>query len=101
MPAAAQLLQLAAWFAPEPIPVSLIKGNVRLMGPPLGAIAAGRDPRLDLNDVIGAVLAYSLARRSGDTIQLHRLVQAVIRGELAADRRQEAAQTARMILVAA
>ena len=78
-PAAVALLDLCAHFGPERIPFALIEDHPDLLDEPLRRIVTGSDPATDLNDTLGAVLAYSLARRTGNTIQLHRLVAAVIR----------------------
>ena len=79
-PAAVQLLEFVAFLAPEPIPVSLFTDHCELLDQPL------QDPNAVI-DAIGAGVRYSLIRRSGDTFDVHRLVQAVIRHRLAADRR--------------
>ena len=86
-PATVQLLQLCALLAPEPIPLILFSDHPELLDGPLAEACAGTHPQLDLDDVAGAALAYSLARRTGDTIQLHRLVQAVIADQLPSERR--------------
>jgi hypothetical protein len=75
-PAAVQLLELTAFLAPEPIPLTLFTGHPELLDEPLRGIAA--DPDV-LADTVGALVGYSLARRSADGFQLHRLVAAVIR----------------------
>jgi hypothetical protein len=74
-PAAVQLLQLAAFLAPEPIPLRLFSDHADVLGKPLRTVAADPD---ELDDVVGLIVGFSLARRQGDRIQLHRLVQAVI-----------------------
>jgi hypothetical protein len=94
------LLDLAAHLGPEPIPLVLFADHPDLLDPPLRDVAAGTDPTADLDDTLGAVLAFSLARRSGDTIQLHRLVAAVIRTHQPADRHDTAATTVRALLAA-
>ncbi len=75
-PAAAQLLKLCAWLAPEPIPLDLFTTHADLLPEPLAATAA--DP-VAFNDAVGALADYSLARRVADTITVHRLVQDVTR----------------------
>ncbi|MGY1763689.1 SARP family transcriptional regulator, partial [Geodermatophilus sp. SYSU D00779] len=71
--------ELAAFLAPEPIPVRLFTEYVTLLEEPLRAAAADPDA---LADTIGAPVSCSLAPRSPDGFQLHRLVQAVIRHRL-------------------
>ncbi|WP_448620824.1 FxSxx-COOH system tetratricopeptide repeat protein [Geodermatophilus sp. URMC 65] len=97
-PAAVQLLELSAFLAPEPIPLFLIRDHARLLGEPLRGTAADSDA---LADTVGALVAYSLARRSPDGFQLHRLVQAVIRHQLRPDRQQATAEQVVELLAAA
>ena len=59
-PAAVQLLELAAFLAPEPIPLSLFGDHADLLDEPLRATAADPDA---LADTVGALVGYSLARR--------------------------------------
>jgi hypothetical protein len=62
-PAAAALLQLFAFFAPDAIPEEIITKGASHLGPILEPIAA--DP-LKLNGVIRDLLKYSLIRRDTD-----------------------------------
>jgi hypothetical protein len=87
-PAAVQLLQLAAFLAPEPIPLSLVGDHADLLDVPLRATAADPDT---LTDTVGALVGYSLARRHPDAFQVHRLVAAVIRHQLQPDEQQSTA----------
>lgn len=82
IPAAAVLLQLCAFCAPEPIPLRLFHANYELLPDPLGRSIGGDDPSASLDELVAEVLSYSLARRTGDTLQLHRLTQAVIAAHL-------------------
>jgi hypothetical protein len=75
-PAAVQLLELCAYLAPEPIPLELMTAHPQHLPTPLDQVAA--DP-LAFAETVGAVLDYSLARRTETGLVLHRLVQAVIR----------------------
>jgi DNA-binding SARP family transcriptional activator len=97
-PAAVPLLELAAWLAPEPIPLRLLSARPELLDEPLRAAAA--DPDL-LDDVLGAVVGLSLARRQPDAFQLHRLVQAVIRQRPPAAQRQATVDRVLTLLAAA
>ncbi len=96
--AAVQLLELAAFLAAEPIPLSLIGQHAGLLEEPLRSTAADPDA---LADTLGALVGYSLARRSPDAFQVHRLVQAVIRHQLPADRQQATAEQVVALLAAA
>jgi TIR domain/Tetratricopeptide repeat len=97
-PAAVQLLELAAFLAPEPVALSLIHDQAALLAEPLRTTAADPDA---LADTLGALVGYSLARRRGDGFVVHRLVQAVIRQQLPPDRQQATAQRAVALLAAA
>ena len=75
-PAAVQLLTLCGWLAPEPVPLSLFSNHAALLPAPLSATA---DDSIAFVDAIAALADYSLARRTGNDILVHRLVQDVIR----------------------
>jgi DNA-binding SARP family transcriptional activator len=97
-PAAVPLLQLAAFLAPEPIPLRLFTAHPELLDEPLRTAAA--DP-VTLDDLLGAVVGLSLARRQADSFQLHRLVQAVIRQQLDASQQQATTDRVLALLAAA
>jgi hypothetical protein len=96
--AAVQLLEIAAFLAPEPIPLFLLSGHPELLAEPLRATAADPDA---LADTVGALVGYSLARRHLHGFQVHRLVQAVIRNQLLPDRQQATADRVVALLAAA
>jgi tetratricopeptide (TPR) repeat protein len=75
-PAAVQLLGLCAYLAPEPIPLDLFTDRPEALPAPLDHVAG--DP-LAFAETVGALVDYSLARRTDAGLLLHRLVQAVIR----------------------
>ncbi|MCA1600645.1 MAG: tetratricopeptide repeat protein [Acidobacteria bacterium] len=75
-PAAVQLLTLCAWLAPEPVPLDLFSNHADLLPAPLNAIV---DDAIAFVDAVAALVDYSLARRTGNDILVHRLVQDVIR----------------------
>lgn len=79
---ALELLQVCAFFSPEPIARSLFTG-VRGAPVPDALAKAFADP-IKLNHAIREINRYSLAKidHSRNTIQLHRLVQAVLRDQL-------------------
>jgi len=81
-PAAVQLLELCAWLAPEPIPLDLFTGHCDKLPEPLAETAANP---IAFNEAVGALTGYSLARRPGDSIIVHRLVQDVVRRHHHAD----------------
>ena len=96
-PAAVQLLEIAAFLAPEPIPLSLLSGHPELLAEPLRDAA---DPDA-LADTVGALVGYSLAHRHPRAFQVHRLVQSVIRNQLPPDGQQAAADRVVALLAAA
>jgi hypothetical protein len=75
-PAALDLLMVAAQLAPEPIPFTLFTANTDQLSEPL-ATAAG-DP-LAFAGLTRLIRGRALARISADNLQLHRLVQAILR----------------------
>ena len=79
-PAAGQLLELASYLGPEPIPLSLFTNHQDLLPAPLAAAAA--DP-VAFADAVGQVIGFSLARRTNDGFTVHRLIATAIRANLA------------------
>ncbi|SNQ45760.1 putative ATP /GTP-binding protein [Frankia canadensis] len=81
-PESVRLLRLCALMSPEPIPTDILPGRQEPLPRPRSdahtSTHRSPDRRLDLDEVIGAARRYSLLRRDEDTIQVHRLVQAVI-----------------------
>ena len=89
-PAAAGLLRLLAFLAPEPVPLPLLLAREEptgLLGPEAAA-GAGLllgDP-VAAGDAIAALRRYSLITPAGDGLVLvHRLVQAITRAQLPAE----------------
>ncbi len=76
-PAAADLLSVCAFLAPDAIPEEVIMQGATHLGPYLGQIA--KDP-LILNEALATLFAYSLIQREmvTRTLSIHRLVQAVV-----------------------
>jgi hypothetical protein len=75
-PAGVQLIGICAYLAPKPIPLDLFTGHPEVLPSPLRE-AAG-DP-LAFAETIASLTDYSLVKRGPDTVQVHRLVQDVIR----------------------
>ncbi|MEU8120496.1 FxSxx-COOH system tetratricopeptide repeat protein [Spirillospora sp. NPDC049024] len=88
-PAALQLLQVCAFFAPEPISLRMLSGARNVEGPPELVEALG-DP-VRRGRAIRAINRYALARISHkhNTIMLHRLVQRVLVGQIPAGDAEE------------
>jgi hypothetical protein len=75
-PAAVQLIEVCSYLAPDPIPLDLFTRHLDVLPSPLNETAT--DP-LAFADTLAALGDYSLIKRSPTTLQIHRLVQDVIR----------------------
>ncbi|WNV88740.1 FxSxx-COOH system tetratricopeptide repeat protein [Umezawaea sp. Da 62-37] len=97
-PAALELLQVCSFFAPEPIARKLLAG-VRNLPFPQALADALRNPVL-LGRAIREINRYSLARidHRRDTIQLHRLVQTVLRSQMNSEEQQRMRHVAHLLL---
>ncbi|GAA5007695.1 FxSxx-COOH system tetratricopeptide repeat protein [Kitasatospora paranensis] len=100
-PAAVRLLQLLAFFAPEPISLTLFYNDQMTR-----ALAPYDEELTDsfmLGKVMQAVNRYALAKTdaSSNTFQVHRLVQAVVRSGMSEVERQDAMHDVHRILVSA
>ncbi|WP_189361614.1 tetratricopeptide repeat protein, partial [Thermogemmatispora tikiterensis] len=80
-PEAVDLLHFCAFLAPDPIPEALLAAGLARLAHPLAATVANR---FTLNATIEALRAYSLLSRdpSSGSLQLHRLLQVVLRSSL-------------------
>lgn len=78
-PAAADLLNLCAFLAPDDIPLEMLKMGAKHL--PERLAQAVHDP-LAWNEVRAALRRYSLMEMTGDALSMHRLVQAVVRDRL-------------------
>ncbi len=95
--AAAALLRLCAFLAPDAIPEELLSKGASQLGSVLGPVAA--DP-IKLNEAIEVVRRYSLLKRVAktNTLTIHRLVQEVLRAQMSPKvRRQWAERIVRAI----
>ncbi|MBV9614940.1 MAG: tetratricopeptide repeat protein, partial [Ktedonobacteraceae bacterium] len=99
-PAAAELLNLCAFFAPDAIPEEIFIEDTEEPSSTLAPVTA--DPFL-LNDAIEALLSYSLIARDPhvQTLSVHRLIQVVVRNSLSAKTRRHWMQRAIDIIEAA
>ena len=78
-PAAADLLNLCAFLAPDDIPKKLLVEGAKHL--PKSLAAAVQDP-LALNEALAVLRRYSLMDVTDDYLSMHRLVQAVVRERL-------------------
>ena len=105
-PAAAGLLRLLAFLAPEPVPLELLLAAPgaaqRLGSEAAGAVGPLLGDPLAAGDAVAALRRYSLAAAAGDgLVQVHRLVAAVTRDQLTAGQAGQWQQTAAAITGAA
>jgi tetratricopeptide (TPR) repeat protein len=96
--AAVELLQLAAFFAPEPISFDLLRSGRAVLPARLAGLVADEYEFAMTRARIGR---YSLARIEQGTIQLHRLIQALTRDRLSAEDAGRARRIVRAVLVQA
>ena len=101
-PAAAQLLELCAFIGPEPVSFRLLSAGRYIPDLPSPLAEATRDEIL-LGRTIREISRYALARIEPvrRSLQLHRLVQGVLRERLAPEQRQANQQLVYALLAAA
>ncbi|MFE4693607.1 FxSxx-COOH system tetratricopeptide repeat protein [Streptomyces sp. NPDC056749] len=100
-PAAVRLLQLCAFFAPEPISANLLYSKEMIEA--LKPYDASLQEKLVLGRVIREIGRFALAKvdQVSNSIQVHRLVQAVIRAQLSEEEQSEARHVVHRILAGA
>jgi transcriptional regulator with XRE-family HTH domain len=96
-PAAAELASLCAFLAPEPIPEDLFTDAVGLLPGELAARAA--DP-LAWRQTLAHMARQSLARIDHRGLQMHRLTQTILRGQLSPARAAATRRCTEAILAA-
>ncbi len=98
-PAAVALLHLCAALAPEPIPLRWFSTA------PAGVLPAPLDQVapvvLAFRKTLGRVREYALARISTDTIQVHRLTQAILRDQHTPTQQEHDTSRARQLITTA
>jgi tetratricopeptide (TPR) repeat protein/transcriptional regulator with XRE-family HTH domain len=83
-PAAAALLRLCSFLAPDDLPIGLLlDGASELPDELCGVLVDG----VEFDRTIATLRRYSLMERQGDALRVHRLVQAVVRESLGAAER--------------
>jgi tetratricopeptide (TPR) repeat protein len=90
-PAAADLLRLCAFLAPDDIPLSMLRVGAEHLP---AALAAAVTDQLACNRTIAALRRYSLITKHDDSFSIHRLVQLVARDQLTEDERRRWAEVA-------
>jgi transcriptional regulator with XRE-family HTH domain len=88
-PLAADLLRLCAFLDPDVIPQEVIRAYIQTSGVSLGTEDV--DAQIRVDEAIGLLLRFSMIQRSskkqGQTLTIHRLVQATIQGAMDKDAR--------------
>jgi CO dehydrogenase nickel-insertion accessory protein CooC1 len=100
-PAAVRLLQLCAFFSPGPISMTLLYGNE--MSASLLPFDPSLSEKLMLGRVIRDISRFALFKvdQGSNSLQIHRLVQAVIRSQMTEEERLGACHEVHRILVGA
>lgn len=100
LPEAVDLLRCCAFFGAEPIPRDVFRRTVQNVQPPLGRLLA--QPIL-LTRAIRELGRFALARIDTDsrTIQVHRLIQALLREELSPEQQSFRRHDTHLLLAAA
>src|SRR5450756_526051 len=100
-PAAARLLELCSFFAPDPISMTLLNSDEMLES--LRLVDGKVRDRGVLARLIRETSRYSLAKvdRGSNAINMHRLVQAAIRGQLEPQQGNDTIHEAHKVLVGA
>ena len=98
-PAAAQLLNLCAMLAPEPIALEWFTKAADVLPQPLAATAT--NPYIFRTTVVKTIGAHGLIGAGPDGIQMHRLIGAIVRSRLSEEQRVEVRQQAEAVVVAA
>ncbi|GAB1689771.1 FxSxx-COOH system tetratricopeptide repeat protein [Krasilnikovia sp. M28-CT-15] len=96
----AQLLELISCLGAEPISLTLLRSGSQPIPPPLGRLLELPDA---LEQAVWRLRRYGLVKvvDDGQALQVHRLVQAIVRDALPADARAQAYTNARRLLAAA
>jgi hypothetical protein len=81
-PAGVELLRLCVFLASETIPLDLVTAEPGLLPRSLAA-AVATDDQAGVEEAAGACYRYSLVDRDLAGIRVHRLVQPVVRAQLA------------------
>jgi hypothetical protein len=93
------LLRLCAMLAPEPIRLNwFTTAPAEVLGKPLAAVATAR---LAFRDTLGRLARFGLARVTEDTLQLHRLTQAVLRDQRSPEQQRHDRHQAEQLISAA
>ncbi|WP_344837924.1 FxSxx-COOH system tetratricopeptide repeat protein [Actinocorallia longicatena] len=95
LPPSLQLLRCMAFFGPEPIPIDLFRWSGRSAGPILSPTLS--NPVLRTR-AIGAIGNFALGKIDDRAIQIHRLVQMLLRADLDPKEQEEYQEEAMLLL---
>ncbi|MGJ6966310.1 FxSxx-COOH system tetratricopeptide repeat protein [Streptosporangium sp. G11] len=100
-PASARLLELLSFFAPEPVSLTLLRGDA--MRRCLLPFDETLHERLVMGKVIQELGRFALAKvdQSGNSIEVHRLVQAVVRDQMDPEQQEMTIHEVHNVLVGA
>jgi tetratricopeptide (TPR) repeat protein len=84
-PAAANLLRLCTFFAPDSIPLDVLQAGAGQLPQGLGEAL---EDEIECDRLLAALRDYSLLERQQDALRMHRLVQWAVRESLIDDQRQ-------------
>ena len=86
------VLRLAAFLAPEPLPIAMFEEGKEIVVDAYDVIAkeSGKDEKskCNTNKTIGELAAYSMITKEANTFTIHRIVQQVIRSRISGDNRR-------------
>lgn len=94
-PAGAELLTLLAFFAPDNIPLDLIRTGERVY---TGALAISSRDDLELRSAIRTLRRHSLVVADDELVSVHRVLQSVTRRSLSDTQRRDWAHTAILVV---
>ncbi|NES12985.1 MULTISPECIES: FxSxx-COOH system tetratricopeptide repeat protein [Micromonospora] len=98
-PAGVELLRILAFFAPEPVPLSLFVDTPAVVDHP--DLRASMAYESSFAEVLGALRGYSLVERTDEHLQVHPLVQAAVREDLTAAGQEAFRRQGERLLVSA
>lgn len=100
-PAALALLEVCAFFGPEPISRRLFSGVPQAQAAVPDALRDALSDPIKLNSALREINRYSLAKidHRNNTLQLHRLVQAVLKNEVPAESHDDMRHITHVLLV--
>ncbi|MEU5893084.1 FxSxx-COOH system tetratricopeptide repeat protein [Streptomyces sp. NPDC047461] len=98
-PGAASVMDALALLAPEPFPLTTCAGHLPDQTSPLLRETVGS--RLAAAGAVEAVARHGLARVHGGTLQLHRLTQEMLAGQMTSPEHEQARADAEALLTAA